>query len=381
MKQLFTSESVTEGHPDKVCDHIADAILDEYIRQDMYSRVAVEILATAGLMVVAGEVTSSAHVDIPRVVRQVVQDIGYGSNDSGLDLERCKLITSLHEQSPDIAMGVVRGNSIGAGDQGLMFGYACDETEELMPMPIMLANKLCMRLAELRKRGIIPWLRPDGKSQVTVEYEDGVVKSIKAIVLSAQHAPDVDMETVRKELMDKVILPVCNELIDSSTRFYINPTGRFVIGGPAGDTGLTGRKVIVDTYGGACKHGGGAFSGKDPTKVDRSASYMMRYIAKNVVASGLAKRCELQVAYAIGVAEPIALYVNTFNTAGKVSDEELSRYIVRNFNLTPSGIIEFLQLRRPIYRKTSVYGHFGRNEPEFTWERLDSVDVFRRLAV
>ncbi|MFN4337034.1 MAG: methionine adenosyltransferase [Candidatus Nitrosocaldus sp.] len=381
MKQLFTSESVTEGHPDKVCDHIADAILDEYIRQDTYSRVAIEILATAGLMIVAGEVTSNAHVDIPRVVRQVVQDIGYGGSYSGLDLERCKLITSLHEQSPDIAMGVVRGDSIGAGDQGLMFGYACDETEELMPMPIMLANKLCMRLAELRKKGIIPWLMPDGKSQVTVEYDgEGVVKGVKAIVLSAQHAPDVDIETVRKELMDKVILPVCNELVDSSTKFYINPTGRFVIGGPAGDTGLTGRKVIVDTYGGACKHGGGAFSGKDPTKVDRSASYMMRYIAKNIVASGLARRCELQVAYAIGVAEPIALYVNTFNTS-KVSDEELSQHIMRNFNLTPAGIIDFLQLRRPIYRKTSVYGHFGRNEPEFTWERLDSVDIFKRLTV
>ncbi len=381
MKQLFTSESVTEGHPDKVCDHIADAILDEYIRQDMYSRVAIEILATAGLMIVAGEVTSNAHVDIPSIVRQVVQDIGYGGSDSGLDLERCKLITSLHEQSPDIAMGVVRGDNLGAGDQGLMFGYACDETEELMPMPIMLANKLCMRLAELRKKKIIPWLMPDGKSQVTVEYDgEGIVKGVKAIVLSAQHTPDVDIETVRKELMDKVIRPVCNELIDSSTRFYINPTGRFVIGGPAGDTGLTGRKVIVDTYGGACKHGGGAFSGKDPTKVDRSASYMMRYIAKNIVASGLARRCELQVAYAIGVAEPIALYVNTFNT-GKVSDEELSQHIMRNFDLTPAGIIDFLQLRRPIYRKTSVYGHFGRNEPEFTWERLDSVDVFKRLTV
>ncbi|MCS6767954.1 MAG: methionine adenosyltransferase [Candidatus Nitrosocaldus sp.] len=379
MKQLFTSESVTEGHPDKVCDSIADAILDGYIAGDKYSRVAVEILATAGLIVVAGEVTSSAHVDIPRVVREVVQDIGYGSSDSGLDLDRCKLITSLHEQSPDIAMGVVRGNSIGAGDQGLMFGYACDETEELMPMPIMLANRLCMRLAELRKRGIIPWLRPDGKSQVTVEYEDGVVRGVKAIVLSAQHAPDVDIETVRRELMEKAILPVCNELIDSSTRFYINPTGRFVIGGPAGDTGLTGRKVIVDTYGGACKHGGGAFSGKDPTKVDRSASYMMRYIAKNVVASGLARRCELQVAYAIGVAEPIALYVNTFNT-GRVSDEELGMYIMRNFDLTPAGIIESLDLRRPIYRKTAAYGHFGRSEPEFTWERLDRVDMFRGLA-
>ncbi len=379
MRQLFTSESVTEGHPDKVCDQIADAIVDEYLKQDKYSRVAVEVMATYGLIVVAGEVTSSGHVDIPTIVREVIKDIGYGNSDSGLDINSYRIIASLHEQSPDIAQGVVRGDGvIGAGDQGLMFGYACSETEELMPMPIMLANKLTMRLAEVRKKGILPWLMPDGKSQVTVEYEDGVAKSVKAVVLSAQHAKDVDIETLRKELMDKVISPICNELLAKDARFYINPTGRFVLGGPAADTGLTGRKVIVDTYGGASRHGGGAFSGKDPTKVDRSASYMMRYIAKNIVASGLAERCEVQVAYAIGVAEPIAVNVNTFNT-GKIPDEEIRDIIVKNFNLTPLGIINTLDLRRAIYRKTAAYGHFGRNEPEFTWEKIDRADVFKRI--
>ncbi len=379
MRQLFTSESVTEGHPDKVCDQIADAIVDEYLKQDKYSRVAVEVMATHGLIVVAGEVTSSGHVDIPTIVREVIKDIGYGNSDSGLDINSYRIIASLHEQSPDIAQGVVRGDSvIGAGDQGLMFGYACSETEELMPMPIMLANKLTMRLAEVRKKGILPWLMPDGKSQVTVEYEDGVAKSVKAVVLSAQHAKDVDIETVRKELMNKVILPICNELLANDAKFYINPTGRFVLGGPTADTGLTGRKVIVDTYGGASRHGGGAFSGKDPTKVDRSASYMMRYIAKNIVASGLAERCEVQVAYAIGVAEPIAVNVNTFNT-GKIHDEEIRDIIVKNFDLTPLGIINTLDLRRAIYRKTAAYGHFGRNEPEFTWEKIDRADVFKGI--
>ncbi len=379
MRQLFTSESVTEGHPDKVCDQIADAMVDEYIKQDKCSRVAVEVMATHGLIVVAGEVTSSGHVDIQAIVREVIKDIGYGNSDSGLDINSYRIIASLHEQSPDIAQGVVRGDGkIGAGDQGLMFGYACNETEELMPMPIMLANKLTMRLAEVRKKGIIPWLMPDGKSQVTVEYEDGIAKSVKAVVLSAQHAKDVDIETVRKELMDKVILPICNELLASDAKFYINPTGRFVLGGPAADTGLTGRKVIVDTYGGASRHGGGAFSGKDPTKVDRSASYMMRYIAKNIVASGLAERCEVQVAYAIGVAEPIAVNVNTFNT-GKIDDEEIRDIILKEFDLTPLGIINTLDLRRAIYRKTAAYGHFGRNEPEFTWEKIDRVDVFKKI--
>ncbi len=377
MKQLFTSESVTEGHPDKVCDQIVDGILDEYIRGDVYSRVAVEALATYGLIVIAGEVTSNAHVEVPSMVRSVIREIGYNSHDSGLDAEGYKIITSIHEQSPDIARGVVSNNEvIGAGDQGLMFGYACNETEELMPMPIMLANRLTMRLAEVRKKGILTWLRPDGKSQVTVEYEGSMAKSIKAVVLSAQHAPEVDIETIRKELMDKVILPVCNELLARDAKIYINPTGRFVLGGPSADTGLSGRKVIVDTYGGMCKHGGGAFSGKDPTKVDRSASYMMRYIAKNIVASGLADRCEIQIAYAIGVAEPIAVNVNTFNT-GKIPDEDISALVLKEFDLTPLGIINRLELRRPIYRKTAAYGHFGRNEPEFTWERTDSIDIFK----
>ena len=375
MKRLLTSESVTEGHPDKVCDQIADTILDEYLKQDNNSRVAIECLTTTDLMVVVGEVTSNGEVAVEKIVRNVLRDIGYTSKDIGIDCNNCKIITSIHEQSPDIARGVVQEEQ-GAGDQGLMFGYATNETRELMPLPITLAHKLTMRLSEVRKKKILDWVRPDGKSQVTVEYDNGKPKSVTSIVISTQHAPDVDYDTIKEHIIKDVIEPICSDYITADTKYYINPTGRFVIGGPAGDSGLTGRKIIVDTYGGIGSHGGGAFSGKDPSKVDRSASYMARYVAKNVVAAELAEKCELQVAYAIGVAEPISLTVNTFNT-GRIPDEEIEDLISKNFDLRPASIINALKLKRPIYRKTSVYGHFGRNEPEFTWEYTDKASMLR----
>jgi S-adenosylmethionine synthetase len=375
MKRLLTSESVTEGHPDKVCDQIADAILDEYLKQDKDSRVAVECLTTTDLMVVVGEVTSNGEVNVEKIVRDTLKDIGYIDKDVGIDCNNCKIITSIHEQSPDIARGVVQEEQ-GAGDQGLMFGYATNETRELMPLPITLAHKLTMRLSEVRKKKILDWIRPDGKSQVTVEYDNGKPKSVTSIVISTQHSPDVDYDAIKEHIIKDVIEPICNDYITSNTKYYINPTGRFVIGGPAGDSGLTGRKIIVDTYGGVGSHGGGAFSGKDPSKVDRSASYMARYVAKNVIAAELAEKCELQVAYAIGVAEPISLTVNTFNT-GKIPDEEIESLISKNFDLRPASIIDTLKLKRPIYRKTSVYGHFGRDEPEFTWEYTDKADMLR----
>ena len=378
---LFTSESVTEGHPDKVCDQISDAILDEYLRHDPESRVAVETMTTTGIVVVAGEVTSKARFDIQAIVRKTIREIGYDDPRYGFDSDSCSVLVSLHSQSPDISMGVSASEDKeqGAGDQGLMFGYATNETEEFMPMPIMLAHKLTKRLSEARKNKEIPWARPDGKSQVTIEYENGRPKRIEAIVVSTQHSPDVSNEQIKKEIIDKVIKPVCGSLWNDKIRIHVNPTGRFVIGGPPGDAGLTGRKIIVDTYGGMGRHGGGAFSGKDPSKVDRSACYMCRYIAKNIVAAGLADRCEVQVAYAIGVAEPVSLMVSTFDTS-KIPEEQIENLVRKHFDMRPAAIISQLKLKSPIYRKTAAYGHFGRNEPEFTWERTDKADILRKAA-
>ena len=368
-RYLFTSESVTEGHPDKIADQISDAILDACLADDPSSRVACETLTTTGLVVIAGEITTRAYVDFQGVVRGTVASIGYDNALYGFDSNTCAVISSINRQSGDIAMGVDTG---GAGDQGMMFGYACDETEELMPAPISLAHRLTRRLAEVRKNGTLPFLRPDGKSQVTVEYDaNGKLARVDAVVISTQHAETVSNEELRSSILKNVIQAVIPEnLLDEDTKYHINPTGRFVIGGPMGDTGLTGRKIIVDTYGGMGRHGGGAFSGKDPTKVDRSAAYMARHIAKNIVASKLAERCEVQLAYAIGVAEPVSVLVDTFGTS-KVDPAKLSDLVRANFKLTPRGIIESLDLRRPIYRKTAAYGHFGRNDPDFTWESTD----------
>ncbi len=377
-RYLFTSESVTEGHPDKICDQVSDSILDELISQDPDSRVAVEAITTTGIVFVAGEVTSNARIDAQDVVRKTLKNIGYNGLKHGFDGNSCSVLTSIHEQSPDISMGVSKNeNGVqGAGDQGLMFGYATNETSELMPLPITLAHKLTMKLAKVRKEKTLDWMGPDGKSQVSVIYEDSVPKKIDTVVVSTQHTEDISTSQVREEVISKVIKPVCEDLINNSTKFLVNPTGRFVIGGPVGDTGLTGRKIIADTYGGMGRHGGGAFSGKDPSKVDRSACYMARYIAKNIVASGLASKCEVQLAYAIGVAYPVSIMVDTFNT-GKVDEEKIESQVREIFNTTPQGIIETLRLKRPIYKKTAAYGHFGRNDPDFTWEKTDKSSSFK----
>jgi S-adenosylmethionine synthetase len=376
-RHLFTSESVTEGHPDKIADQISDAVLDAVLEQDPYGRVACEVLVTTGICIVAGEITTTCYVDVPKVARQTIQDVGYTDATFGFDCQTCGVLNAIQPQSPDIAMGVDPG---GAGDQGMMFGYACDETAELMPMPIMLAHKLTRRLSEVRRAGILDFLRPDGKSQVSVEYVGGKPKRIDAVVVSTQHSDEVSTETLRAEVKKHIIDAVIpSGMVDSATKYHINPTGRFVVGGPHGDTGLTGRKIIVDTYGGMGRHGGGAFSGKDPTKVDRSACYMARYIAKNLVAAGLAERCEVQLAYAIGVAEPISVMVNTFGT-GTVSEEKMTQMIRAHFPLTPKGIIDHLRLRRPIYRKTAAFGHFGRTEDSFSWEATDKAVELRQEA-
>ena len=379
---LFTSESVTEGHPDKVCDQISDAVLDAHLKQDPKSRVACETLVTTGLIVIAGEITSAASVNYQEVARRTVKEIGYGESGTGFDWQSCAVIVTLDRQSPDIAMGVDEGagKEQGAGDQGLMFGYACDHTKEFMPMPISLAHKLTRRLSEVRKNRILDFLRPDGKSQVTLRYVDGRPVSVDTVVISSQHSPDVAQSKLREGIMEEVIKKVIpEELLTPATKFYINPTGKFVVGGPHGDCGLTGRKIIVDTYGGHGSHGGGAFSGKDPSKVDRSASYMARYIAKNIVAAGLAHECEVQLAYAIGVADPVSVMVDTSSTE-KVPVEKIEGLVRKHFKMKPGEIIEYLDLLRPIYRNTAAYGHFGRSEPEFRWERTDKADILRKEA-
>jgi S-adenosylmethionine synthetase len=374
-EHLFTSESVTEGHPDKIADQVSDAVLDAIVAQDPTGRVACETLLTTGLVVVAGEITTSCYVDIPKIARETIKAVGYTRAKYGFDYETCAVITAIDEQSGDIAMGV---DKLGAGDQGLMFGYACTETDELMPLPIMLAHKLVQRLTAVRKDGELDYLRPDGKSQVSVRYIDGKPVGVETVVLSTQHSPDVTLERIRQDLIERVVATtIPRHLIDPARiTYHINPTGRFVTGGPMGDTGLTGRKIIVDTYGGSCPHGGGAFSGKDPTKVDRSACYMARHVAKNIVAAGLAERAQVQVAYAIGVADPVSIMVETFGT-GKVPNAKLEQMIRRHFDFTPAGIIKYLDLRRPFYRKTAAYGHFGRSEPEFSWEHTNRVKDLR----
>ncbi len=378
---LFTSESVTEGHPDKICDKISDALLDEFLRQDPNSRVAVETMTTTGIVVVAGEVTTKAKFDIQDVVRKTIKEIGYDKPEYGFDADTCSVLVSIHAQSPDISQGVTatENKDQGAGDQGLMFGYAVNETDELMPLPILLAHKLIRRLSEARKSKELAWVRPDGKSQVTVEYEDGKPKKIETIVISTQHSPEISNEEIRKQIIDKVIKPVCGKWWHDKIKIHINPTGRFVIGGPPGDSGLTGRKIIVDTYGGAGRHGGGAFSGKDPSKVDRSACYMCRYIAKNIVAAGLAKECLIQLAYAIGVAEPVSLMVNTFGTS-KISEEDIENLARKHFDMRPAAIISQLDLKRPIYKDTAAFGHFGRTDVAFPWEKTDKAETLRKAA-
>ena len=393
LRRLFTSESVTEGHPDKLADQISDAILDNILKKDPYARVACETFVTTGLVLVGGEITTDCYVDIPKIVRETVLNIGYTRAKFGFDGDTCAVLTTIDEQSPDIAQGVNRAwelregemndeelNAIGAGDQGIMFGFATDETEELMPMPIFLAHRLARRLAEVRKNGELDYLRPDGKTQVTVEYIDGRPARVDTVVVSAQHHPDVSYSTIKEDIINKVILPVLpKELIDDRIRYFINPTGKFVIGGPQGDAGLTGRKIIVDTYGGYARHGGGCFSGKDPTKVDRSAAYAARYVAKNIVAAGLAKSCEIQVAYAIGVAKPVSIRIDTFGT-GKVSEERLVEIVKKHFDLRPAAIIRDLDLRRPIYQQVAAYGHFGRSDLDLPWERTDKVELLQKEA-
>ncbi|MFU8819116.1 MAG: methionine adenosyltransferase [Desulfurivibrio sp.] len=381
---LFTSESVSEGHPDKVADQISDAILDAILAQDKTSRVACETLVTTGLAMIAGEITTNAWVDMPAIVRQTIREIGYNSSEMGFDWQSCAVLTSIGKQSSDIAQGVNEGSGIdldqGAGDQGLMFGYACTETKVLMPMPITYAHRLMKRQAEVRKSGRLPWLRPDAKSQVTIEYEHRQPKRIEAVVVSTQHSPEVDYEDLKEGVMEEIIKPILPAaMLDENTKYFINPTGRFVIGGPVGDCGVTGRKIIVDTYGGMGSHGGGAFSGKDPSKVDRSSSYMGRYVAKNIVAAGLAEQCEVQVAYAIGISQPVSINVVTFGT-GKISDEKIRQLILEHFDLRPKAIIQHLDLLRPIYRNTAAYGHFGREREEFTWERTDKAEILRNAA-
>jgi S-adenosylmethionine synthetase len=382
--RLITSESVTMGHPDKVADQISDAVLDAILVEDSSARVACETLVTTGLVVVAGEITTTCYIEIPEIVRETIRQIGYDSSDMGFDYRTCAVLTSIDKQSPDIAMGVDRSagheKEQGAGDQGMMFGYACRETPELMPAPILMAHQLVRRLADVRGEGVLPYLRPDGKSQVTVEYEGDRVRRVHTVVVSTQHSPDVDRARIEKDIREHVVVDVLGSKgLDGDTIVHVNPTGRFVVGGPLGDCGLTGRKIIVDTYGGLGHHGGGAFSGKDPSKVDRSASYAARYVAKNVVAAGLADRCEVQLAYAIGVAEPVSVNVETFGTS-KAAEKKISGWIREHFDLTPRGIIEMLDLLRPIYRKTAVGGHFGRTEEEFTWERTDRADALRKAA-
>jgi len=392
-KRLFTSESVTEGHPDKMCDQISDAILDAIFEQDPQARVACETAVTTGMVLVMGEISTQCYVDIPKVVRNTIREIGYDRAKYGFDCDTCSVLTSIDEQSADIAMGVDKAleakagemneeqiQAIGAGDQGMMFGFACDETPELMPMPIMLAHKLAQKLSEVRKNGTVDYFRPDGKSQVTVEYDGDKPVRVDTIVISTQHSADVSHETIEKDILEYVIKPVIPaELLDSKTKYFINPTGRFVVGGPQGDSGLTGRKIIVDTYGGYARHGGGAFSGKDPTKVDRSAAYAARYVAKNIVAAGIATKCEVQLAYAIGVAWPVSILVDTFGTA-VISEEKISELVSKHFDLRPAAIIKTLDLRRPIFKKTAAYGHFGREDSDFTWEKTDVADTLRKEA-
>lgn len=390
-KWLFTSESVTEGHPDKVCDAISDSILDAILTQDPVARVACETMVTTGLVLVSGEITTSCYVDIQKIVRETVADIGYVRAKYGFDADTCAVLTSINEQSPDIAMGVDKAleskelsedllDAIGAGDQGMMFGYACNETEELMPLPISLAHRMARKLAEARKSGVLGYLRPDGKTQVTIEYHDDKPVRIENIVVSTQHSPEVELDQVKEDIMKYVINEIApKDMLDEDTKYYVNPTGRFVIGGPMGDSGLTGRKIIVDTYGGYARHGGGAFSGKDPTKVDRSAAYAARYVAKNIVAAGLADKCEVGLAYAIGVAHPLSVYVDTFGT-GKISDNDITDLVNKHFDLRPAAIIRDLDLQRPIYRQLSAYGHFGREELDVKWEETDKVDALKKDA-